>query len=268
VRVRVIVENSTLIDRYLRGEPALALLVEDGGTKILFDTGYSDLLIANAAALGVSLLDLTHVVLSHGHVDHTGGLEPLMRHWTTEALEGRPWRRPVFVAHPLAFAGRSRSVGETGTRVAPEVLGRYGEVRLADEPLRLSDRVLFLGEVGERLLHERPAPGADPFPDDTGLALEAADGLVILSGCAHAGICSIVSQAQRLTGEERIRDVIGGFHLLGPSEERLAATVSFFATLAPAAVHPCHCTDFGTRCALARAVPVGEVGVGLVLDYD
>ncbi len=267
MKVTVLVENATLIDRYLRGEPGLALLVEDRDAKILFDIGYSDLLLANADALGISLLDLTHVVISHGHVDHTGGLEPLLRHWTTQAIEGRPWRRPIFVAHPGAFAGRSGSVGEIGAWVTPDVLARYGEVRLTTAPLRLADRALFLGEVAERFPFEAPAPDADPFADDTGLALETNDGLVVLSGCAHAGICSTIALAQQLTGDERLRDVVGGFHLLGPSDDRLEATVSYFAALAPAALHPCHCTDFATRCALARIVPVGEVGVGFVLEY-
>ncbi len=91
---------------------------------------------------------------------------------------------------------------------------------------------------------------------------------MILSGCAHAGICSTIAQAQRLTGDDRVRDVIGGFHLLGPSDGRLGSTVSFLAALAPVALHPCHGTDLATRCAFARAVPVGEVGVGLVFEYD
>lgn len=93
------------------------------------------------------------------------------------------------------------------------------------------------------------------------------NGLVVLTGCAHAGICSIVALAQRLAIEDRVRDVVGGFHLLGPSGDRLGATVSFLAALAPTALHPCHCTDLATRCALTRPGPVGEVGVGLVLEY-
>jgi len=115
VKVTVLIENATIIGRYLRGEPALALLIEDRGSKVLFDTGYSDLLVANAAALGISLLDLSHVVLSHGHLDHTGGLGPLLRHWATQALEGLPWRRPIFVAHPGVFPGRSTSTDGIGT---------------------------------------------------------------------------------------------------------------------------------------------------------
>lgn len=267
MRVTVLVENATITGRYLRGEPGLALLLEGRGVKVLFDTGYSDLLVANAGALGISLLDLSHVVLSHGHEDHTGGLGPLLRHWTTQALEGRPVRRPSFVAHPGVFLGRSASGGETRAWISPDVLARYGEVVLTAEPLRLADRILFLGEIGDRHPFETPASGEEPFTDDSGIALSTEEGLVILTGCAHAGICSIVSLAQRLTGEDRIRDVVGGFHLLGPSESRLAATVSFFAGLAPIVLHPCHCTDSATRCALARAVPIGEVGVGLVLEY-
>lgn len=268
MRVTVLVENTTLIDRYLRGEPALALLVEDDDAKVLFDTGYSDLLVGNAAALGISLLDLTHVVLSHGHVDHTGGLGPLLRHWTSASIEGIPWRRPVFVAHPLAFRGRSSSSSGVGSWVSPDILARYGEVRLSVEPLYLAERILFLGEIPDRLPFEAPAPGADAFPDDTGLALATPDGLVILSGCAHAGICSTIAHARRIADAGRVRDVVGGFHMLGPSDHRLAATASFLTGLGLPAIHPCHCTDFPTRCALARTIPVGAIGVGAVLDYD
>lgn len=136
------------------------------------------------------------------------------------------------------------------------------------EPFRQTERGLYLGEISDRVPFEQQAPGADPFTDDTGLALLTAEGIVILSGCAHVGICSIVAQARRLTGDDRVRDVVGGLHLLGPPVDRIATTVSFFAALGPAVLHPCQCTDFSTRCALARAAPVGEVGVGLVLEYD
>ena len=76
--ITVLVDNNTYIDQYFRGEPALCCWLEDEDRRILFDTGYSDLLLQNAAAMGIDLGTTTQVVLSHGHNDHTGGLRPLL----------------------------------------------------------------------------------------------------------------------------------------------------------------------------------------------
>ena len=78
----VLVDNTTLIDRYFMGEPGLSFLLETRGKKILFDTGYSDAFLDNAGKMGISIRDLDAVVLSHGHLDHTGGLVPLASHLT------------------------------------------------------------------------------------------------------------------------------------------------------------------------------------------
>ena len=74
MKITVLVENSTRIDNYLLAEPALSLLIEADGRKILFDTGYSDIFLRNAKNLNIDLNNITDIVLSHGHDDHTGGL--------------------------------------------------------------------------------------------------------------------------------------------------------------------------------------------------
>ena len=73
-QLTVLADNNTIIDKYLLGEPALSFYIEYDNKKILFDTGYSDVFISNAAKLGISLKDLDFIVLSHGHNDHTGGI--------------------------------------------------------------------------------------------------------------------------------------------------------------------------------------------------
>ena len=77
MKITVLVDNNTYIDRYYLAEPAVAYFIEDGEMRLLFDTGYSDVLLKNARAMGIDLTNLTHLALSHGHNDHTGGLKYL-----------------------------------------------------------------------------------------------------------------------------------------------------------------------------------------------
>lgn len=276
MKLTVLVDNATLIDRYFLAEPGLALLIEDGGRKILFDCGYSDIFLGNAAKMGLTLHGLDHVVLSHGHLDHTWGLEPLIRRLSEERLEGRPRRRPELTAHPAAFASVGLDdIPEIGPLLEPGKLSRHFDLHLTATPRALGERLLFLGEIPRRHDFEiSEGIGAkegesrpDTIPDDSALAWRGDDGLVIITGCSHAGICNIVDHAVALTGESRIQDIIGGLHLLSPTAERLRGTVDYLRGLAPLRLSPCHCTDLASKIALARAAPLREVGVGLAVSY-
>ena len=103
--------------------------------------------------------------------------------------------------------------------------------------------------------------------DDSALAYKSPDGLVIITGCSHAGICNIVENAKKVCGDDRVIDVIGGFHLLDPSEEQLQGTITYMKSLHPGSVHACHCTDLNSKIALLKVVDLEEVGVGLTLEY-
>ena len=94
MKLTVLVDNHTYIDRYYLGEPAVCYLIEDGENMILLDTGYSDVFAENAARLGIDLSRVTDIVLSHGHNDHTGGLPAF--------FERFPQRVRLF-AHPNAL---------------------------------------------------------------------------------------------------------------------------------------------------------------------
>ncbi|HKL42815.1 MAG TPA: MBL fold metallo-hydrolase, partial [Clostridia bacterium] len=93
-------------------------------------------------------------------------------------------------------------------------------------------------------------------------------GLVIITGCSHAGICNIIDYAKKVCNEDRIIDVIGGFHLLNPEQAVLDKTVEFFKNLNTDKVHACHCTDLKSKIELAKVVDIEEVGVGMTLVYD
>jgi len=278
MKLAVLVDNATLTDRYFLAEPGLSIHIEDGGTRVLFDAGYSGILVANAQKMGIDLLRVDDVVISHGHLDHTWGLDALIRLHTEAILEGRERIEPAFIAHPDAFLTRScNGVGEIGCHLSVEELFRHGNVLLTPASLWLTENLVFLGEIERRFEFERAPPCGyvytpdgirdDTVIDDTALACKTAEGLVIVTGCSHSGICSIVEQAREVCNEDRVADVIGGFHLLDAPPEQIEGILDYFAEVRPAALHPCHCTDLAAKIALARIANVRETGVGLRLGY-
>jgi 7,8-dihydropterin-6-yl-methyl-4-(beta-D-ribofuranosyl)aminobenzene 5'-phosphate synthase len=278
MKVTVLVDNNTLIDRYFLGEPGVSYLIETEGKKILFDVGYSEAFILNARKLSIDLLDVDFVVLSHGHMDHTWGLVPLLRLYTEARIERLDPKKPTLVTHPQTLC--SRRVGdlpEIGSLLSEDRLSGFFHLQLSRSPVWLTERLVFLGQIERTNDFEAQKPIGkivedgrekdDSVLDDSALAYKSPHGLVIITGCSHAGICNIVGQARRVCGEERVVDIVGGFHLLDPPAGQLAGTLEFLKALVPASVHACHCTDLGSKVALSRVVDLQEVGVGLILEY-
>ena len=278
MQLKVLVDNNTFIDRYFLGEPGVSYFIEIDDLRILFDVGYSDAFLINGQRMGIDVLDIDTLVLSHAHLDHTWGLQHLIERYALAGFEQAAAKRPALVAHPSIFTPRIfTGLGEIGSLVTAEKAGHYFNLQLTAEPVWIHPRLVFLGEIertndfeaqqpiGE--IHGPDGKQADFVLDDSTLVYRSDRGLVIITGCAHAGICNTVSYARKVCGEERVADIIGGFHLLSPPERQLADTVSYFKKLQPAAVHACHCTDFHSRRALADVAPLEEVGVGLALAY-
>ena len=278
MKLTVLIDNNTLIDRYFLAEPGVSYLIEEEGKKILFDAGYSDAFIRNAQKLTINLLDLDFVALSHGHLDHTWGLIPLIRLYTEGMIEGLKVKKPTLVAHPLTFS--SRKIGnlpEIGSLLSEDKLSGYFHLELSKEPVNLTERLIFLGEIERVNDFEAKNPlgtilrngvEEDDFLfDDSALAYKSPNGLIIITGCSHAGICNIVEYAKKVCGDERVVDVIGGFHLLDPSAEQLQGTIEYFKSLHPDSLHACHCTDLNSKIALSKVSYLKEVGVGLMLEY-
>jgi 7,8-dihydropterin-6-yl-methyl-4-(beta-D-ribofuranosyl)aminobenzene 5'-phosphate synthase len=273
----VLVDNATLIDRYFLAEPGFSVHIVSGGKQILFDLGYSDIFLSNAGKMGIDLLNADFAALSHGHIDHTGGLVPLMRHHLEAVIEQRPHKKPAIIAHPHCFCPRPNPpLADIGSPVDARQLARQFPVTTSRVPLWLTDDLVFLGEIPDDggcrdskkrtiLLPEGEQP--DQLRDDTALAYRSDTGLVIITGCSHSGIGTITRYAQEVCGEEKIRDVIGGFHLMGDNAAGISATVQELAELNPSNLHPCHCTSLAAKAALAKVATVHEVGVGLKLVY-
>ncbi len=274
MKLTVLVDNNA---QGLCGEWGLSFLIEEGDKKILFDVGESDLFLHNALRLKEDLLDLDYLVFSHGHHDHTRGLQPLIDYYNKHELAVP--QRPGVVAHPEAFCSRKRSNGiEMGPLVTEAELKENFSVNLNSEPVWLTEKLVFLGEIARNNHFE----GQDFFPgietaqgiiddyviDDTGLAYMSPAGLVVIVGCSHSGICNIVEQAKEICGEERIFDIVGGFHLIKPRTEVLEETCKYLKDLQPEVLHTCHCTDLKSKIALAGVTNLEEIGTGSVLEYE
>ena len=279
MKLTVLIDNNTLIDRYFLAEPGVSYLIEDEGKKILFDVGYSDAFIKNARKLSIGLLDFDFVVLSHGHLDHTWGLVPLVRLYTEAKMENLPVKKPTLVTHQETLSSRRLDdLAEIGSLLEKDKLSGYFDLRWSRKPVYLTERLVFLGEIEKINGFEAKNPMGrileggvekdDFLLDDSALAYKSSEGLVIITGCSHAGICNIIEYARKVCGEDRVLDIVGGFHLLNPSAEQLQGTAEYMKSLRPGSVHACHCTDLNSKIALSRVVDLKEVGVGLKLEYS
>lgn len=278
MKLTVLLDNNTLIDHYFLGEPGVSYFIEADGKKVLFDVGYSDAFVRNAQKMQIDLLDIDLIILSHGHLDHTWGMMPLIQHYTEGMIEKRAVKRPRLVAHPGVLDRRKhQDAPEIGAVLNADVLGRFFDLQWSRGVVRLTDNLFFLGTIERSNDFEAQKPlgvviqdgqEVDDFLlDDTALVYKSPQGLDIITGCSHSGICNMVEYARKVCGDGRVVDVIGGFHLLEPSAQQLQGTIDYLANVKPEIVHACHCTDLKSKIELAGSLPLKEVGVGLVLTY-
>lgn len=279
MKLKILLDNNTIIDRYFFGEPGVSFLIEDSGTKILFDVGYSDAFIKNAQKMGENLLDLDYLVFSHGHMDHTWGLDPLIKFYAEAKIEGLEYKIPNVIGHPLVFETKLLDgLGEIGSIVSEEKVSKHFDIKLSKNHIWITDKLVFLGEIERKNNFENKVPIGkvrinneeqdDYIMDDTAIAYKGDEGLIIITGCSHAGICNIIEQAKKICNDDRIIDVIGGLHLLNPSKEQLDGTLEYLETIKPKYIHPCHCTDLNSKIAISKVANVKSVGSGLVLEYN
>jgi len=267
-----VVPNGMALDRrsvdFLRAEHGFSALVEiraGGGTRrVLFDTGITpDGLVGNLDRLGIAPDTFEAIVFSHGHFDHVMGLDGLVGRLGRVGL-------PVLL-HPDFWLQR-RIVSPdrifelpTPSRSAIEGAG-FAIIEQRQPSFLLDGLVLVTGEVDRTTPYETGMPAAHQalrdgswqpdqvVHDDQAIIVHVRDrGLVVLTGCGHAGIVNIIRYAKRLTGVDRIYAALGGFHLRdGPI---IPETVAALAAEAPDVLVPAHCTSWKAQHALAAGLP-------------
>ena len=148
------------------------------------------------------------------------------------------------------------------------------------KPVQITERLTFLGEIPRVTSFESKEPIgectdtglADFVLDDSALAYEGKDGVFIVTGCSHSGICNIILQALRCSEAEGSRQktvsgIIGGFHLLKKNQQ-LTETIRFLGQHTEGMLYPCHCVSFAAKCEMMNTLPLTEVGVGLQLEVE
>jgi len=246
----------------LRGEWGFAAAVGD----VLFDTGQTGLVPENAARLGVDF-DFEAVVLSHGHYDHTGGLEAALARLD----------EPTVYCHPEVWTDRYHGDGERdhiGIPYRREVIADRATVVEHTDPVEVADGVHALGEIPRP--HEDAAVGEietdtglepDPVPDDQALAVETDDGLGLVLGCGHAGLRNTVEYAESALGDE-VRYVVGGTHLVAFEEPAVRELADWLGDRLETFAGT-HCTGGTAQQVFAERVPDAfePVGVGTTLTF-
>jgi 7,8-dihydropterin-6-yl-methyl-4-(beta-D-ribofuranosyl)aminobenzene 5'-phosphate synthase len=242
--------------------------VHSGSEKhsVLMDAGVtSACLLHNARLLQADLDAIDDIFLSHGHFDHFGGLIQLLK---------RLGRKIPVTLHPEAFLERRMNIPMIGR---PTSLPRLDETALAEAgavlrksrtpALLASDLMLTTGEIGRATPFEKGFPWAeayingswtvDPFRDDQGLLVKLRNkGLVVLSGCAHAGIINTVQHARKITMTDKVHTVLGGFHLTGPLFDPVTpSTIAAMKGIRPDLIVPMHCTGWKAITQFAREMP-------------
>ncbi len=240
-----------------RGEHGLSYYIETGSAKLLFDAGQTDALVANSETLGVDLAGVDAVALSHGHYDHGGGLGPLFA--------------SIAPTRPVVYAGRGYSVrkwarNDDGLRDIGLPESSYpplGPAAVEVDGLSNPFPGVFLQAGADRPDSEAANPRfrlidggierVDPFDDELSLILEAADGIVVVTGCAHRGIVNIVKAAMGAFPGRSLSAIVGGFHLGGEPDETLSRVAGELAALAPKRILCGHCTGVRGYAAIREA---------------
>jgi 7,8-dihydropterin-6-yl-methyl-4-(beta-D-ribofuranosyl)aminobenzene 5'-phosphate synthase len=241
-------ENYLVGHRGLQAEHGLSILIEDEGSKILFDTGSSPLFLENAEKLNKNLHDISSVVLSHAHYDHTGGFPAFISQWKAE-------NRNLYTGIDFfadRFEENSFSFTYLGNSFSKKDLEEKGIVlNSVSSRTKLSEHCSVVSGYTQRNSLETVSPkfqkslgnslSQDIFSDECSIVVETAEGLQLIVGCAHIGILNIVEHVSRLFSRP-VTGVYGGIHLMNSSRQEIQSVLTGLSSLGVRRYGLCHCS--------------------------
>ena len=258
MKISILTENAP--GTFTGSEHGLSYLIEHDGKRILFDTGQSDLFLLNAGIMGADLNNIDVIILSHGHYDHGNGLQYL--------------RGGKLICHPGCFIKRYSKAGNKyiGLKnTLSEISARFDLITSSD-PYQVSPKIIFLGEIPRTTSFESKQTGfifedgkPDFVIDDSALALGLKEGIFVVTGCGHAGIVNTLEHAKKVSGEERIYGIMGGFHLK-QDDLQTRETIKYLKDNEVKYVYPSHCTALPALVAFHHAFGMDAVKTGQVFE--
>lgn len=274
VKLTIVVENTVGSPRPLLGEHGFACLVDCAAGRLLFDTGQGQALLHNLAVLDIDAASIDAVILSHGHYDHSGGLLPLLQQVGPRAVYAHP---EIFGERYFMKGDELRPIGMAGSRHELEAVG--ARFRMIEESTELAHDLWFSGFIPRHNRDEHGDPSlvipsvkgwkTDPFADDAALAVKTCHGLVVLLGCAHAGLINTVEHFKTQLRETRIHAIIGGTHLGPVAESQYAATETYLKDHPDMRIGIGHCTGQVRAARLYSRFPdrVSFAAVGTTFEF-
>lgn len=272
LKISILADNNTKRDSHLLAEHGLSLYIECDDLKLLFDTGDTDVYLKNAAKMGIDIQSIDIISFSHHHYDHVGGL----RYFPKQN------RKIKLVAQKYAFYPRVDYVSNLAKQ---EIIEKFDVISVDMEPFELSKNLVFLGQIpgfndfeGKKSFKDRKIvlPSGeivdDFVKDDTALIYKSSEGIIIITGCSHSGICNIIQYAISIAEKKwrvsKVKTVIGGLHLINSDSILLDKIINFLKDRGISEIYPCHCTDLDAKIALAcGGLKVHEVGAGTTVNF-
>ncbi len=267
MRLVILVDNCAINGKNLKGEGGASYYIEDDDKKFLFDTGASDLFIENAKNLDIDLKSIDTVVLSHGHYDHTTGIKSF--------IESRDEKINI-ICHPLTFNKKRKEDRNMGAPYTKEEIIKVANVNFCDKPIKISNNITYLGQIPDSVdFEQRKYMGEieingefkdDYIMDDSALLYNTKDGIYIITGCSHSGICNIIEYAKKVSGKDKVLGIIGGTHLQELNEQ-IEKTIEYFKQNNIRELYPCHCTKFYVRAEMFKTLDIKDAYVGLEINW-
>jgi len=274
LRITLLVDHQS-IRPDLETEHGLSFLLEADDEVLLFDAGASEAAFRNAGRLGLPWQRISRIVLSHGHRDHSGGLAAFLQalpkahvYLHPRAMTPKYSLQPDKPPRPLSMPQEIQAL----------LQARMDQIHWATAPMRLGNGIGLTGPILRRHSEEvlsgtfyidPEGREPDPLEDDQALWITMDQGLVVLLGCAHAGVTNTLDYIRTITGEQPILAVIGGLHLSTAPGSRIQSTLGALQESGIRRVAPAHCTGLSVTALIQEAY--GNLGnplrVGESLEF-